>query len=438
MFVTEAQTHSTHKKRVAVGSTQNAAREMWLARHVAQPRLTRIAPCFFVLLSLLHLSGALPHLLINSTDPLNLNPMLPKVYIYDLPSKFNAHWIPRDKPADGNSLVDIGYIHIQGLDASLHLILAGLGAQIFFSQTTDNNRYSASMLKELVAKREELVANHAHYLTIRATDMFNLEVIMHHRLLHSPLRTENPNEADLFFVPYYAARQHLQVYNFNQSASLTEELVDWLRRQSPYFAHNGGRDHVMAFGMIEREMRMTSPSSTNVLSHPAFKNMVLIGIEQSAYRHAPTASRVVVAPYPSSVHFSSQPPAHPSIHSRPLLVTYIGTGKDLNLRISIKTQLQDCEDCLYVDLESMRGFEHGEYLVLQYSTFCLQPRGDSYTRKGFFDSLLLGKNSCANLTPSLRVQGAVTHTFVLTSRVYPSAIFEEHQIPFRYATRLQH
>eukprot|EP00927_Polykrikos_kofoidii_P048240 TRINITY_DN4245_c0_g1_i1.p1 TRINITY_DN4245_c0_g1~~TRINITY_DN4245_c0_g1_i1.p1 ORF type:complete len:607 (+),score=83.92 TRINITY_DN4245_c0_g1_i1:92-1912(+) len=72
--------------------------------------------------------------------------------------------------------------------------------------------------------------------------MFASEVFVHRYLLNSECRTENPEEADLFFVPVYAAcvmtKEHIT------SAEMDEFYTALVRDSLPYYRRREGMDHV--------------------------------------------------------------------------------------------------------------------------------------------------------------------------------------------------
>jgi hypothetical protein len=93
------------------------------------------------------------------------------------------------------------------------------------------------------------------------------EVLIHEQMLHSPNRTDNPEEADLFYVPVYmtcyrsllqyAARVKLRDrVGILRGRGLSVEqtlfeffhsLLDFLKDEYPYWDRQGGRDHVFTF-----------------------------------------------------------------------------------------------------------------------------------------------------------------------------------------------
>jgi xyloglucan galactosyltransferase MUR3 len=225
------------------------------------------------------------------------------------------------------------------------------------------------------------------HMVFRETHMFDLESTIHARLLQSPHRTLNPDDADVYYVPYYPTSHRWGGGNQVTTSALHDELLQLLSRKWPYWNRHNGKDHIMAFGMIEREMRESCSHCTNLLNHALAAPMTVFGIERNARKGAP--SEIIVAPYPSLVHFISPPPPRPSLHERPFLVAFVGKSQQLPLRMKLIQQLNASPDCVVVeDVREMRGA--GKLPIMQYSTFCLHPYGDSPTRKSYYDGILLG------------------------------------------------
>jgi len=76
-------------------------------------------------------------------------------------------------------------------------------------------------------------------------NQWGFEVMLHDWFLACPCRTDDPREADFFFVPHYTAC-HLNVESFSEAESqlLFESLVQSLR----FFNRTGGRDHLFVWG----------------------------------------------------------------------------------------------------------------------------------------------------------------------------------------------
>ena len=85
-------------------------------------------------------------------------------------------------------------------------------------------------------------------------DQYGTEIRIHEELLASPLRTEDPNEAEFFFVPIYgecyifrAIQQLGSKEGFKSANRFYHEGLKMVREQWPYWNQTQGRDHVFVF-----------------------------------------------------------------------------------------------------------------------------------------------------------------------------------------------
>lgn len=81
------------------------------------------------------------------------------------------------------------------------------------------------------------------------THQYALEMISHARILKYKCRTEDPEKADLFYIPYYGGldviRWHFQGNATNEKRDeLATKLFRWLEMHESW-RKNGGRDHVL-------------------------------------------------------------------------------------------------------------------------------------------------------------------------------------------------
>eukprot|EP00434_Breviolum_minutum_P012333 symbB.v1.2.010868.t2/scaffold716.1/size187362/21 len=76
-------------------------------------------------------------------------------------------------------------------------------------------------------------------------NQWGFEVSLHEWFLACPCRTDNPHEADFFFVPHYTAC-HLNVETFTEEES--DSLFQSLIQRLEHFQRSQGRDHLFSWG----------------------------------------------------------------------------------------------------------------------------------------------------------------------------------------------
>ncbi|KAL3833504.1 hypothetical protein ACJIZ3_008240 [Penstemon smallii] len=230
------------------------------------------------------------------------------------------------------------------------------------------------------------------------THQYSLEVIFHSRILKHPCRVYNQNEAKLFYVPYYGGLDILR-WHFKDNVSndvkdsLGLDLIRWLESQSPWYK-NLGKDHVFVLGKISWDFRRYDKSSwgTRLLELDEMYNPIKllierqpwhvndIGIPHPTYFHPQTDADIVTwqlkimkSNRKSLVSFAGAARPDSSESIRSLLIEQCSSGgKFLNCSTG---QCHEPDTVIELFLES---------------EFCLQPPGDSPTRKSVFDSLISG------------------------------------------------
>ena len=182
-----------------------------------------------------------------------------------------------------------------------------------------------------------------HY-SMRQTDQFSLEVIFHNKALNSAYRVSNPEDANLFYIPYYT--RFVQFCNSPKSREILEELERELFTEVitkyPYWNRNGGKDHIMALGFIEREHAQNCPWCSALLLNTLTKPMTLFAIEREAKTNSlqSATTNVIAVPYPSTVHYFSIPPQQPApSRKRGVLVSCVASDQQLPFRLKLKESL---------------------------------------------------------------------------------------------------
>ncbi|KAL2339040.1 hypothetical protein Fmac_013486 [Flemingia macrophylla] len=245
------------------------------------------------------------------------------------------------------------------------------------------------------------------------TDPWMLELIFHRRMLEYPCLTQDPSEADAIYLPYYAgldALRYLYGPLANSSAQHGLHLFHFLQHDNPQiFQRRMSHDHFLV--MARPAWDFSQPLSndppiwgTSFLELPHFFNVTALTLESRAW---PWQDHAV--PYPTSFH----PPNLPLLDSwltrarrsnRPVLALFAGGGgvsSSPNIRRSIRNECDNASSssdssyhtlCQIVDCSN--GIcEHDPIRFMRpmlQATFCLQPPGNTPTRRSTFDAILAG------------------------------------------------
>ncbi|KAI3962835.1 hypothetical protein MKX01_026009 [Papaver californicum] len=235
-----------------------------------------------------------------------------------------------------------------------------------------------------------------------ATNQFAVDVIFSNRMKQYECLTKDSSIAAAVFVPFYAGldiSRYLWGHNISTRDAASLALVDWLTKR-PEWNVMGGKDHFLVAGRITWDFRRLSESESDwgnkLLFLPAAKNMSMFVVESS-----PWNANDFAIPYPTYFH----PAKDAEVFTwqdrmrkleRPFLFSFAGAPRPDNLK-SIRGQLID--QCRKSKLGKLLECDFGEskchspssiMQMFQSSIFCLQPQGDSYTRRSAFDSMLAG------------------------------------------------
>ncbi|KAE8722566.1 Xyloglucan galactosyltransferase KATAMARI1-like protein [Hibiscus syriacus] len=235
-----------------------------------------------------------------------------------------------------------------------------------------------------------------------STNQFMLEVIFHNRMKKYGCLTNDSMIASAVFVPYYAGldlRRYLWGFGVSTRDSSGVDLVDWLARK-PEWKRNLGKDHFFISGRIARDFRRRSNRKSDWGSNfrllPGSENMMMLTIESGSSKND------VAVPYPSYFHQSNDLQVHQwqeflRKQNRPYLFSFAGARRSKqkgSIRAEVIKQCQTSKNlCNFLDCGSSpeKCDEPTNLMNLfQTSIFCLQPPGDSLTRRSTFDSILSG------------------------------------------------
>ncbi|XP_072051955.1 uncharacterized protein [Amphiura filiformis] len=304
-----------------------------------------------------------------------------KIYVYDLPERFHGN------------LTDC----VQQADQCYNLEDSGMGSELRQS-------------------------DHINY---RNTHQHSLEVILHQKLLQSEYRTLNHEEADVFYIPFYPAIAcACKTYEGINLKELHTDLWNHLAIM-PYFSKAGRplRPHFMSLGSIEREH--WSSNCPLLRDVDRTNGITFIGIQKEPnndirkYFHRENKP-IIIAPYPSFGHFDSsytkslsegnKRPAYPddvSQTTRDIRIFMAASSKKAHdIRVILKRQMNGTSQ-RYSAFSSTASKPHKTAVWyntpkcskniqlpiidwMRHSIFCLQPPGESPTRKSFYDAIMAG------------------------------------------------
>ncbi|BBN16119.1 xyloglucan galactosyltransferase MUR3 [Marchantia polymorpha subsp. ruderalis] len=241
------------------------------------------------------------------------------------------------------------------------------------------------------------------------TDQFSLDLLFHDRLKKYPCLTQDPETADLFYAPYYAGldvTEFLFATEIQLRDKLTQRFLGWMMAQ-PSFVRLQGHKHLLLLGRIVWDFHRTEVLSNwgnSLLKNGDVENMTALILERD-----PEASEAhqMAVPYPTSFHPKTDAELKlwqekVASSNRDLsLVSFAGSPRRNKskghvmyayLRDNLFEQCDKSNLCtpLLCDEIDCQANPHLVTNLLLRSTFCLQPPGDSPTRKGVFDCLVAG------------------------------------------------
>ncbi|XP_077242411.1 putative xyloglucan galactosyltransferase GT20 [Tasmannia lanceolata] len=232
------------------------------------------------------------------------------------------------------------------------------------------------------------------------THQYSLEPIFHSRVLKHHCRVYNEDEAKLFYVPFYGGldilRWHFKNVTEEVKDSLGSDLVKWLETQSSW-ARNSGKDHVFVLGKISWDFRRENKDTwgTHFLELNQMQNPLKLLIERK-----PWHINDIGIPHPTHFHPRSdkdiiQWQSKIIQSQRKNLVSFAGGARpeaSESIRsVLIKQCTRSSGYCSFMDCNSGECTKPESIIELfTESEFCLQPPGDSPTRKSVFDSLVSG------------------------------------------------
>ncbi|KAK9725859.1 hypothetical protein RND81_05G174300 [Saponaria officinalis] len=319
------------------------------------------------------LSKITPKPFAKNPNPKPKDPCLGRyIYMYDLPSRFNIDLVKNC------STIAKWFNHCP------YVVNGGFGP--LFNYTSEDESAFAS--------------TNSWY----ETNQFMLSVIFHDRMKNYKCLTKNSSLASAIYAPFYAGlevRKYLDESDLSVRDAGAVAFASWIRAQ-PEWGRDSGWDHFFVVGRINWDFRRLSYTTSNwgskLLNLPESRNMTMLTIESS-----PFGNNDFAIPYPTYFHPSRDSEVYEwqtrvTRSKRRYLFAFGGAPRP-NATGSIREELiKQCQNatknrCNLVNCkpgdEMCVKPSHFIKTYLQ-TDFCLQPPGDSFTRRSTFDSILAG------------------------------------------------
>ncbi|KAL7128645.1 hypothetical protein ABFS83_13G008100 [Erythranthe nasuta] len=235
------------------------------------------------------------------------------------------------------------------------------------------------------------------------TDMYAAEVIYHDRMNSYKCRTLDRNQATAFYIPFYAGLAVGKFLWFNYTSKHRDfhaaEMLNWVSDQDPWKKSNGS-DHFIMLGRLTWDFRRLTDDNgewgTKFIYMPLMKNVLRLAVEKSQWDDLE-----ISIPYPTSFHPRSEPDIRQwqtliRTRKRSSLFTFVGATRK-KIRNDFRGVLMNyCKSesaaCRLVDCSVARCYDGAPAILEAFldSDFCLQPKGDGFTRRSAFDCMLAG------------------------------------------------
>ncbi|XP_047321481.1 xyloglucan galactosyltransferase XLT2 [Impatiens glandulifera] len=233
------------------------------------------------------------------------------------------------------------------------------------------------------------------------TDQFALEVIYHNRIMNYPCRVLEPESATAFYIPLYAGLAVGRYLWNNYSADDRDRdcvmMLRWIQNQT-YFKRSDGWDHFITMGRISWDFRRSKDEDwgSSCIYMPGMRNITRLLIERNPWDYFD-----VGVPYPTGFHPTTESDLQSwqdfvMTRKRTTLFCFAGATRGFiknDFRTALLSQCYNSNgSCRVVDCGGSKC-SNGTSAILETfldSDFCLQPRGDSFTRRSIFDCMIAG------------------------------------------------
>ncbi|XP_074293697.1 xyloglucan galactosyltransferase MUR3-like [Silene latifolia] len=293
------------------------------------------------------------------------------------------------------------YIYIQDLPSKFNYDLLENCSTLLPWASMCNSLVNSGFGPRLNESSDQKVFSNSSWFN---TNQFSLEVIFHTRMKQYRCLTNDSSKATAIFVPFYAGLEvgrHLWINNSSIKDSISIEMAKYIK-EKPEWNKMNGRDHFLVIGRITWDFRRESNKDDDwgnrLFFLPEVKNMTSLIIESSPWSNSDFA-----VPYPTYFHPSNDQEIFNWQENmrkvrRKFLFSFVGAPRPQfqdSIRNEIINQCLNSKNnhCKFMKCEEkLNNCEKPRNVMklFQRSVFCLQPPGDSYTRRSAFDSILAG------------------------------------------------
>lgn len=240
---------------------------------------------------------------------------------------------------------------------------------------------------------------------LHQTSQFALDVILYHKLQKSIARVDVLEDADFVYLPFFFEPLRVMLRNCHACSAAF--------KKSLYEQHGLDlslkRDREGSLGMIKRgifpvflrsvimdpklrgagkrfliSVSRVSTAFAGKIGRAVLVNSCLVGIERFTMN-----GNFQLVPYPSVFH-AEQKSANVHAPNRNITLYFGSPRKMVGRMVYLRNMASGEEKKTYQLLTGESFTLEKNYLYMQQSVFCFQPPGDTATRRGFYDSILLG------------------------------------------------
>lgn len=236
------------------------------------------------------------------------------------------------------------------------------------------------------------------------TDLYSGEVIYHNRMLCYKCRTLDQDQAIAFYIPFYVGVVVGKYLWANHTAKEMDfhsvTMLNWVKNRPPWKRSNGS-DHFIVLGRLTWDFRRITADSdtewgTSLLNMSLMENVLRLSPERSIWDPLE-----VSIPYPNPFHprYESDIRHWQSVlraKNRSRLFSMVG-GARKHIKHDFRAVLltyckEETEYCKMVDCSVTPCYNGAAETMEAFldSDFCLQPKGDGFTRRATFDCMLAG------------------------------------------------